>query len=138
MLTPSANIDINEGTLVKGRFEITATSDSAWGKAYMQYYELDMEILKKKPKDKDHEVNKFLSKIANSLIHSENPSDKTGVERVGLIAFERDKYKSQVGFLVKPMMQGMVRVIIPVDTILQPHGGIVHIFHIHTDKYRWH
>ena len=122
MLKPSANIDIRQGTMVRASFEITATTDSAWGKAYMKYYGLDMEILRKKPKDKDREVKRFLSKIANSLIHRENPAARTGVERVGLIAFERDKYKSQVGFLVKPVLQGIVRVIAPLDGNVEKKG----------------
>jgi hypothetical protein len=114
-LSPQAGLFIKTGDLRRARFEISATSDSAWGNAYMVYEGLNMKVLKKNPKHEDRQVNKFFSGLANSLMHKDNPSKKTGAERVGLITFERDKYKSMIGFLVKPMMQGMKRIIIPVD-----------------------
>lgn len=121
-LLPSVNVKVYDGQLRASRFEIVANSDSAWGKAWVHYTDVKLEIFKKKTKDVDHHVNKFLSFLGNTLIHKNNPSQRTGIERIGIIRFERNKYRSMIGFLVKAPLSGVIHILSPEDNHVEKTG----------------
>ncbi len=106
MMGPSMNMDFKDGRVIRMTFDFTANDNNSKGWMEFLYKGLDVSLLSKDPaKEK-----KFLSKLANSMMLSDNPApgkDLISVE----IGYERDKNKGIINYMWKTLQSGMIRTI---------------------------
>jgi len=107
-LVPALGIEVKAGKLNSIAFNGSANSHFSKGKMTMKYEGLVAEVFKKESKDK----NKFMTWVANSAVHKNNPGKK-GKLRVAHIEFERVMYKGFGNFMWKSVQSGLVNTISP-------------------------
>jgi hypothetical protein len=111
ILVPNAGIEIASGTNNYMQFDGMGNADSAWGVFHFRYNDLSLKVLKKN-KAYDGQESKFMSFIANKLMHNSNPSGNRP-ERVANMYFERDPNKGIINLMVKAIINGAFAVIGP-------------------------
>lgn len=113
MISPLANMQAKEGNVNGINFYAMAMSDTAVGRVEMLYNDLRLDVNKKKRDDADKlEENKFISFIARTILHKENP--RPGKEpRIGLMYFVRDPNKGFFNFIWKNLQHGLLASIAP-------------------------
>ena len=107
-LVPALGIEVKAGKLNSIVFNGSANDHFSKGKMTMKYKGLVAEVYKKQSKDK----NKFMTWVANSAVHSNNPGKK-GKLRVAHMEFERVMYKGFGNFIWKTLQSGLVNTVSP-------------------------
>lgn len=106
---PAMGIKFINGNLKEINFSGSANAKYSNGEMTMLYSELEAEVVKKDPeKDK----NKFLSWLANTVVHAFNPG-KNNKLRTASMGFERVSYKGFGNFVWKTLQTGIVTTITP-------------------------
>lgn len=117
IVTPGADIHIENGSIKKLDFNFTANHQESSGEMVFLYNDLEVELLKEKESGEVTE-RKFLNFLVNRfLLPKENPNRK-GEEYHGIIAFDRDKNKSIFNYLWKSVFTGIK------DTFLKENKDI--------------
>ena len=109
ILEPCAFLTIKKGKLEKLRFHVQANENSASGKMYMHYHDLNISARKLKKRDirKESSKDKILSMLINTFfIKSSNPKGKKDL-REGIIEFERDHRRSVFHYWIKSILSGV-------------------------------
>jgi hypothetical protein len=120
---PAMGVKFVEGDLKGITFSGSANSTNSKGEMTMLYDNLQAEVDKKDPeKDK----NKFLSWIANTVVHTSNPG-KNNKLRIASMEFERIPYKGFGNYVWKTLQSGIVATVTPtgkkVRTITHDHNA---------------
>ncbi len=113
MTMPLADIKAKEGRVNGISFYAMAMSDTAVGRIEFLYQDFKLDIRKKDKNDPGKtEENKFMSFIARTVLHKNNP--KPGKDpRIGLMQFVRDPNKGFFNFIWKNIQNGLIVTLVP-------------------------
>ena len=107
-LKPVSGMIIQSGVVDMVTFSATANNTLSIGKMTMVYSGLVAEALKKNEKEK----GKFMSFLANTVVHSSNPNKREKL-RIAQMGFERVEYKGFGNFVWKTLQTGIVNSVLP-------------------------
>lgn len=107
-LKPAAGMVIKSGVADMVTFSATANNTLSTGKMTMVYSGLVAEALKKNEEEK----GKFMSFLANTVVHSSNPGKREKL-RIAQMGFERVEYKGFGNFVWKTLQTGIVNTVLP-------------------------
>lgn len=106
---PAMGVKFVKGDLKEITFSGSANDKYSKGEMTMLYANLEAEVDKKDPeKDK----NKFLSWVANTVVHTSNPGSNNKL-RTASMEFERVPYKGFGNFVWKTLQSGIVATVTP-------------------------
>lgn len=107
-LKPAAGMIIKSGVVDMVTFSATANNTLSTGKMTMVYSGMVAEALKKN----DDGKGKFMSFLANTVVHSSNPGKREKL-RIAQMGFERVEYKGFGNFVWKTLQTGIVNSVLP-------------------------
>ena len=118
LLAPLAFVEATNGTINSTRFYAMAMNDTTVGRLEFKYQDLNVAVLKKSQENKgsEHE-NKFLSFLARTAIHKNNPHAKKPV-RIARMSFTRDRNKGFFNYVWKTIQNGLITTLTPVGGML--------------------
>ncbi|MDA3942249.1 MAG: hypothetical protein PF694_01770 [Bacteroidetes bacterium] len=108
MIKNATGAMFRSGTIDSILFHGAGNKYGAKGLFEMRYQNLDMALTKKR----SEEPNKFLSKLLNMIIKSDNPSEDEGVRRVSMQA-DRVPYKGFFNLYWKTLEDGLINTVKP-------------------------
>ncbi|PLW96208.1 MAG: hypothetical protein C0591_09290 [Marinilabiliales bacterium] len=107
--SPAIGVKFIKGDLKEITFSGSANDKYSKGEMTMLYANLEAEVDNKDPeKDK----NKFLSWVANTIVHTSNPGSNNKL-RTATMEFERVPYKGFGNFVWKTLQSGIVATVTP-------------------------
>lgn len=109
---PALGAKVESGMIDRINFSVNGTPYGTSGTMTMLYHGLSADFFKASPKHKGKK-SKALSWMANSIVHSQNPTQK-GKILIALIEFKRVPYKGFGNVIWKSFMSGLVNTVSPV------------------------
>ncbi|MDT8393572.1 MAG: hypothetical protein RQ761_06985 [Bacteroidales bacterium] len=114
LIEPLAFIEMRAGNVHSIKFYGLSQYDTAVGRVKFLYDDIDLVVVKKNLSSKGQiEENRFLSFIANSVMHKNNPSHNKP-PRIGKMTFVRDPVKGFFNYTWKTLQDGLINTIAPV------------------------
>ena len=111
MIKPLAFIATTAGTVSSTRFFGMAKRDTAVGRIELLYNDLEVQVIKKKKEEGSNE-NKFLSFLAKTVMHKNNPNEGKDI-RIAKMYFVRDPNKGFFNFIWKTIQDGLITRLTP-------------------------
>lgn len=107
--SPAMGVKFTSGDLKEIDFSGSANDRYSKGNMTMLYSNLEAEVAKK---DTEKDKNKFLSWVANTVVHTSNPGSNNKL-RTATMEFERVPYKGFGNFVWKTLQSGIVATVTP-------------------------
>jgi hypothetical protein len=107
LVKPLALVHVQSADIDKLHFNVDASNYSGKGQLEFYYKNLNIQLLKKVPGQKELQTQGFISKLANTLIIEQDNPDKKGNFRPGPIDLKRDPQVSFFSFLYKALLDGL-------------------------------
>ena len=113
MIEPLAFIGATSGTVNSVNYYAVACCDTAIGRIEFKYQDLKVEVLKKnKDSEKASAENKFLSFLAKTVMHKNNPHEGKPV-RIARMSFVRNPNKGFFNYVWKTIQDGLIKSMTP-------------------------